>query len=433
MCFFVAEIYLQLKCKEYMKNAKKICILIICIMCALTGSTVLAVDIIDGGLYALSAVLMDGESGRILYEKEGYTIRPMASTTKIMTCIIALEYGDINSVVTVSKYAASMPDVQLNIKEGQQFVLKDLLYSLMLESHNDTAVVIAEGVAGSVEEFANLMNKKGTELGCKDTYFITPNGLDASKNIDGKEKLHSTTAADLAKIMRYCIKNDTFLEITRTGQKTFYDKKLDEAGSLVNGSSCYNVVNRNTLLKNLDGMISGKTGFTNDAGYCYVCAYENDGRTYIVALLGCGWPNNKNYKWEDTKKLLKYGTDNYQLKELFTDEIDLPSVGVLNGVYGEYYDFGVKGISNNYKINVDTYMDRGSIKALLSEEEQIKPIINIKKTVEAPVKKGQVIGKVRYILGNGLEKEYKIRIANDIAKKDYTWSFGVVFMRFILH
>ena len=401
MCFFVAEIYLQLKCKEYMKNAKKICILIICIMCALTGSTVLAVDTIDGGLYALSAVLMDGESGRILYEKEGYTIRPMASTTKIMTCIIALEYGDINSVVTVSKYAASMPDVQLNIKEGQQFVLKDLLYSLMLESHNDTAVVIAEGVAGSVEEFANLMNKKGTELGCKDTYFITPNGLDASKNIDGKEKLHSTTAADLAKIMRYCIKN--------------------------------NVVNRNTLLKNLDGMISGKTGFTNDAGYCYVCAYENDGRTYIVALLGCGWPNNKNYKWVDTKKLLKYGTDNYQLKELFTDDIDLPSVGVLNGVYGEYYDFGVKGISNNYKINVDTYMDRGSIKALLSEEEQIKPIINIKKTVEAPVKKGQVIGKVRYILGNGLEKEYKIRIANDIAKKDYTWSFGVVFMRFILH
>lgn len=416
-----------------MKNAKKIFILIICIMCALTGSTVLAVDAMDGGLYALSAVLMDGESGRILYEKEGSVIRPMASTTKIMTCIIALEYGDINSVVTVSKYAASMPDVQLNIKEGQQFVLKDLLYSLMLESHNDTAVVIAEGVAGSVEEFAKLMNDKGRQLGCKDTYFITPNGLDASENIDGEEKIHSTTAADLAKIMRYCIKNDIFLEITRTGQKTFYDKKIDDAGNLVNGSSSYNVVNRNALLKNLDGLISGKTGFTNDAGYCYVCAYENNGRTYIVALLGCGWPNNKNYKWMDTKKLLKYGADNYQLKELFIDNINLPSVDVLNGVYGEYYDFGVNGISNNYKINVDTYMDKGSIKALLSEEEQIEPIINIKKTIEAPVKKGQVIGNVRYILGDGLEKEYKIRIAKDIDKKDYIWSFGVVFMRFILH
>ena len=416
-----------------MKNAKKIFILIICIMCALTGSTVLAVDAMDGGLYALSAVLMDGESGRILYEKEGSVIRPMASTTKIMTCIIALEYGDINSVVTVSKYAASMPDVQLNIKEGQQFVLKDLLYSLMLESHNDTAVVIAEGVAGSVEEFAKLMNDKGRQLGCKDTYFITPNGLDASENIDGEEKIHSTTAADLAKIMRYCIKNDIFLEITRTGQKTFYDKKIDDAGNLVNGSSSYNVVNRNALLKNLDGLISGKTGFTNDAGYCYVCAYENNGRTYIVALLGCGWPNNKNYKWMDTKKLLKYGADNYQLKELFIDNINLPSVDVLNGVYGEYYDFGVNGISNNYRINVDTYMDKGSIKALLSEEEQIEPIINIKKTIEAPVKKGQVIGNVRYILGDGLEKEYKIRIAKDIDKKDYIWSFGVVFMRFILH
>lgn len=416
-----------------MKSIKKICIVFICIVFAMGQSTVQGVNDIDGDLYALSAVLMDGESGRILYEKDGYTARPMASTTKIMTCIIALEYGDLDSVVTVSKYAASMPDVQLNIKEGQTFVLRDLLYSLMLESHNDTAVVIAEGVAGSVEEFAKLMNDKAKTLGCKDTYFITPNGLDASEGEGNDEKIHSTTAADLARIMSYCITNDTFLEITRIGEYTFTDKKIDEAGGIVNGSNNYKVINRNTLLKNMDGLISGKTGFTSLAGYCYVCAFENEGRTYIVALLGCGWPNNKNYKWADTKKLLKYGMDNYNLKELFIDNISLPRVRVDDGVYGNYYDFGVNGIASDNWVYVDTYMDKGTLKALVNAEEQIKPTIHVKKAIKAPVKKGQVIGNVKYVLGNGIEREYKIRIAKDISKRDYTWSFGVVFMRFILH
>ena len=403
------------------------------IICAVTGSTVLAVDTIDNGLYAMSAVLMDGDSGRVLYEKEGSVVRSMASTTKIMTCIIAIEYGDLNSIVTVSKYAASMPDVQLNIKEGQMFCLKDLLYSLMLESHNDTAVAIAEGVAGSVENFAKLMNDKAKELGCNDTYFITPNGLDASETIDGKEKTHSTTAVDLARIMSYCIKNDIFLEITRTEQITFANKEIDEAGNIVNGSSSYRVVNRNTLLKSMEGIISGKTGFTSLAGYCYVCAYENKGRTYIVALLGCGWPNNKNYKWADTKKLLNYGMENYQLKELFVSDLIMPTVKVTNGIYGHYQDFGVNGIKSSDSIYVNTYMDKDSLQALVTMDENIEPIINVKSTVEAPVKKGQVIGSVKYVLGDGLEKEYKIRICENISKKDYTWSFGVVFMRFILH
>lgn len=418
---------------ENMKKIVKIYLIIISLVCVVTGSAVLAEDGIDGGLYAMSAVLMDGDSGRVLYEKEGYEMRPMASTTKIMTCIIALEYGDLDSVVTVSKYAASMPDVQLNIKEGQQFVLRDLLYSLMLESHNDTAVVIAEGVAGSVKEFASLMNKKAKELGCENTYFITPNGLDASEIVDGEEKIHSTTAVDLAQIMKYCINNDTFLEITRTLKYTFYEKKVNESGEVVNGSQNYNVINRNSLLKSMDGLISGKTGFTNDAGYCYVCAYENEGRTYIVALLGCGWPNNKNYKWVDTKKMLEYGTDNFKLKELFREDIVLPKIKIVNGVYGDYYDFGAKGIADEDTVYVDTYMDKGSLKGLVKLSETINPVIHIKNSLKAPVKKGQVIGSVTYSLGNGLEQEYKIRIGKDVAKKDYIWSFGVVFMRLILH
>lgn len=126
-----------------------------------------------GNLYALSAVLMDGDSGRVLYEKEGYTARPNASTTKVMTCILALEKGSGDDYVMVSENAASQPEVKLNLKEGEQYYLEDLLYSLMLKSHNDTAVAIAEHIGGSVEGFAKMMNAKAKEIGCTNTHFVT--------------------------------------------------------------------------------------------------------------------------------------------------------------------------------------------------------------------------------------------------------------------
>ena len=172
-------------------------------------------------LYALSACLMDADSGRILFGKEEDVRRANASTTKIMTLIVTLEHADLNNVVTFSDYAASQPDVQLNGASGEQFLLKDLCFSLMLESHNDSAVAIAEHVAGSVEAFAGLMNEKAAELGCMDTYFITPNGLDK----EDENGFHGTTAADLARIMSYCIKEspmkETFLEITQTPSYSF--------------------------------------------------------------------------------------------------------------------------------------------------------------------------------------------------------------------
>ena len=130
-----------------------------------------------GELYAKAAVLMDADSGRILYEKNGTAAMANASTTKILTCILALENGNLDSVVEVSPLAASQPRVHLGMHTGQKFYLKDLLYGLMLESFNDCAVAIAEHIGGNVEGFAGLMNDKAAEIGCKDSYFITPNGL----------------------------------------------------------------------------------------------------------------------------------------------------------------------------------------------------------------------------------------------------------------
>ena len=176
-------------------------------------------------LHSLSAVLLDGDSGRVLYGRDMDTPRPMASTTKIMTCILALEQGNLSDVCTISANASSQPKVHLGVRAGQKFLLEDLLYSLMLESHNDSAVAVAEQIAGSVEEFAKKMNRKALSIGCENTYFVTPNGLDATnRDESGEVRMHSTTATDLARILRYCImespKREEFLKITRSASRT---------------------------------------------------------------------------------------------------------------------------------------------------------------------------------------------------------------------
>ena len=236
-----------------------------------------------GNLYALSAVLMDGDSGRVLYEKDGETPRPNASTTKVLTCILALENAPGDDYVMVSANAVSQPEVKLGLQEGEQYYLEDLLYAMMLKSYNDAAVAIAEHVGGSEKEFARMMNEKAADIGCTDTHFITANGLDA-RDEDGE---HHTTARDLALIMRYAIRSKIFLKITQTRDYSFSD---------LSGKRQFSIHNANALLDMMDGVLSGKTGFTGNAGYCYVCACELDGKTFIVSLLGCGWPNNKNYK-----------------------------------------------------------------------------------------------------------------------------------------
>lgn len=302
-------------------------------------------------LYARSAVLMDADSGRVLFEKDGYKKYPMASTTKIMTCILALEEGDMNDIVTASANAVKQPKVHLGARKGEKFRFGDLLYSLMLESHNDSAVMIAEHLEGTTEKFAEKMNQKAIELGCKDTYFITPNGLDAAD----EQGVHSTTAADLATIMSYCIqkseKSEVFREITGTKNYQF---------SNVDGTENYSCVNHNAFLNMMEGAFSGKTGFTGEAGYCYVGALKRDDRTFVVALLGCGWPNNRTYKWSDAKRLMQYGLENYTYRTINT-EISLPYVKVKNGIPG------------NGKL-----WDKAKLKLTIDKEERLREPVLLK-------------------------------------------------------
>lgn len=378
-------------------------------------------------LYAKYACLMDGDNHRVLIGKDADKAVPMASTTKIMTCIIALEYGYKELPCTTSAYAASMPDVQLNLKKGDSYQLIDLLYSLMLKSHNDSAVVIAENVAynyisnvkaGKCDDiigikdslpdtlpadttfikelstdnskllvgiFTKLMNYKAKSLGCTNTYFITPNGLDA-KDDYGE---HSTTARELAVIMDYCISNADFLTITQTKGHSF---------------GPYTISNSNAFLSMYPDIISGKTGFTGNAGYCYVCAYRQDGRTFIVTLLACGWPNNKTYKWHDAKLLLNEARNSYYSRSIVDTTPVSKTVPVKNGTQGSislYYD--------------DTYS------ALISNNDTVNVTYNIPETIEAPISKGDEVGNISVYINDELFKTIPLCSNDDVIRTDWLY------------
>lgn len=368
-------------------------------------------------LYAQSAVLMDGTSGRILYGKGQDIKRPMASTTKIMTCILALELGNMDDAVTASSNAASQPKVHLGVRSGEQYRLKDLLYALMLESYNDAAVMIAEHIGGSVEGFSELMNEKAKSLGCTDTYFVTPNGLDGvKKDKDGAEHIHSTTAADLAAIMRYCVtespQKDEFLNITQTQNHSFTD---------LAGKRSFGCQNHNALLTMMEGVLSGKTGFTGGAGYSYVGAMENEGRTYIIALLGCGWPPHKTYKWADARKLYGYGMKNYHLKDVFIRE-KLPEIPVTGGLCWKK-DGACQEITG---ASMRLQEEEMHLPMLLKEGEEVQVTKRIPSILEAPVREGQKIGTIDYSLNGKLIKQLPVYADRGVEKMTFSKVIGHV-------
>ena len=372
-------------------------------------------EITGSELYARSAVLMDADSGRVLFAKNGQEELAMASTTKIMTCILALENGSLSDTVQVSANAASQPEVRLGMREGQRFYLEDLLYSLMLESHNDSAVAIAEHIGGSVEGFASMMNQKAMDLSCSSTYFITPNGLDAQDETG----THHTTAEDLARIMKYCImdseKRDAFLEITRTESYTFSDCE---------GNGSYSCSNHNSFLHMMEGALSGKTGFTAEAGYCYVGALRQDDRTFIVALLACGWPNNKGYKWSDTRKLMEYALENYHYREIGAEPEQI-SLKVENGASD--------GFPSAAPARLEMAAESAPFRVLLKSGEDVTVEYDVPESVAAPVEEGETLGKIVYRLEGETIREYPVTAAESVRERDFSICFSYTRSRFFLN
>ncbi len=234
-------------------------------------------------------VAIDRKTLSILYEKNSKEKVAMASTTKIMTCIIALENSSLNEEVIVSKNAASTHGSTLGLTTNMKISMNDLLYGLMLRSGNDCAIAIAEHISGSVENFSILMNQKSKELGLLNTNFVTPHGLDDDN--------HYTSAYELALLTNYALNNEKFKEIVSTKNCTIYLNGIPR-----------DISNTNELLGNLEGVYGVKTGFTFNAGRCLVSACKRSNLDIIVVVLGA---DTKNFRTKDSINIINYIFNNY--------------------------------------------------------------------------------------------------------------------------
>ena len=222
-------------------------------------------------------------------------------------------------------------------------------------------------------------------------------------------KNHSTTAEDLARIMKYCIKDspkaEEFLEITRTSSYSFSD---------VSGSRSFSCVNHNAFLTMMEGALSGKTGFTANAGYCYVGALEDQGRTFIVALLGCGWPNHKSYKWADTRKLMEYGIENYEFHSF--SEAVLPAIPQSLPVQ----DGQSTALGQTAQAAL-THIRQEDQKFLLRKDEAMETVYEGVSALTAPVQAGEKVGELMYRVGEEIWRTEEVVTAGAVEKIDFPW------------
>ena len=258
---------------------------------------------------ARSAILMEMETGRVLYARNAQEALPMASTTKVMTALIALENGDLQDVVTAGKNAYGVPGTSIYLELGEQLTLEQMLYGLMLASGNDAAVAVAEHIAGSVDAFCALMTARAEAIGCENTVFLTPHGLPAEG--------HQTTAWDLAMITREAMRNPVFREIVST-QRISLPWAGHEGGRVL--------TNKNKLLSGYPGAIGVKTGYTKAAGRCLVFAAEREGMTLLGVVLNCpDW-------FDEAAALLDWGFDNWQRVTLLSAGETVRMIPVTGGV-----------------------------------------------------------------------------------------------------
>lgn len=262
---------------------------------------------------AVSAIVIEAQTGTVLWEHNSREKRAMASTTKIMTALLTIEAGDLDREFTVDPLAIMVEGTSMGLREGDRVSRRDLLYGILLPSGNDAANAAAVSVSGSMTAFVKLMNSRARELGLNDTHFATPSGLDA----DG----HYTTACDLARLAAYALRDDTFREIVGCSSADV------EFGNPPYKRTLYN---SNKMLKRYDGAIGVKTGFTDNARRCLVSAAERDGATLVAVTL------NAPDDWNDHTKMLDYGFTQvraYPLETSCAEKVAVAGTGQSVGVY----------------------------------------------------------------------------------------------------
>lgn len=328
-----------------------------------------------------AAVVIDQNSGRVLYGKNETKILAMASTTKIVTAIVAIENGKLTDQVKVSKKAASVNGSSAGLKEGETVTLEELIYGLMMKSGNDAAVAIAEHVGnGKVDNFIKLMNLKALSIGLYDTHFVTPHGLDATT--------HQTTAKDLALATAYALKNEVFQKVSACREIA-----SGESGTF---NRSYNNINKFLFrVPNADGV---KTGYTGNAGKCLVGSVVHPHGRYIAVSL------NSGDRWVDCENLVNYAKENYSHIKIQTENIKVPASKVLGGAEKSVV----------CKLDNEIYFP-----VLKGEEGLVKTDVQISSIFPSPILKGDHLGNMVISINDKILSSYPIISSKDVKNEIY--------------
>lgn len=355
-----------------------------------------------------AAIVIDRLTKKILFAKNESDVRKMASTTKIMTAIVVIESANLYDTVTVSKKAAATGGSNLGVKEGDKITICDLLYGLLLESGNDAAVALAEAVGGSVEGFAEMMNKKAKEIGLNNTNFVTPHGLD--------NEGHYTTAYELAILADYALNNKTFYNFVSTKNYTI----------TINGAP-KNISNTNELLGTLNGVYGVKTGFTNGANRCLVTACKRNNLDIICVVLGA---DTKKHRTQDSIKLIEYTYKNYTTVDLKKIVYDFFTQWKLENIA----KFNINKASTK---NIDLEIDNFNYTLYPVKKENTDAIslnIECNYNVDAPINTGSNLGTLYVNIGDEDVLKFDIINKNKINKKNcfnYFYDFSSNFFKYL--
>ncbi len=327
-------------------------------------------------LSAASAVLIEAETGTVVFEKNCDKQRAMASTTKIMTAILTIEAGDLDSEFVVDNYAIKVEGTSMGLQEGDRVSRRDLLYGILLPSGNDAANAAAVSVSGSIGGFVELMNDKAKELGLNSTHFVTPSGLDA----DG----HYTTARDLANLTAYAMKNKIFCDIVS-----------QQSARVEYGNPPYmrTLYNSNKMLKRYEGAIGVKTGFTDNARRCLVSAAERDGVRLIAVTLNAG------DDWNDHTKMLDYG-----FSRVFSYPLEL--------------DCGDRVAVAGTGQSVSVYAEKDEISLFPESRERLTRRVLLPSFVYGSVRQGQRLGEIQFSLDGKVVKTCPLYAESSVTVPD---------------
>lgn len=360
---------------------------------------------------ANAAIMVEVNTGKVIYEMDKEEQNFPASVTKILTAIVTIENCKLDDVaVATEKALSNIPSAYVTapLFTGEEMRVEDLLYALMLKSANDAAYVLAEHVGGSNEGFSDMMNKKAKEIGCKNTHFVNPNGIHNEE--------HFTTAYDMYLISKYAMENETFRKIVSTNEYTLpVTNKYKQEDRIMKNTNYFLNPNSKFYNEYVNGI---KTGTTNQAGNCLVTDCSKDGLDIITVVLGA---KTSDSKFTETEKLLKYAFENYTLTEMHKQK-DLIKTVEVN-----------KAKKNMKELNLIIDSDITVLNNIETKKDDIEPVVKINEEITAPIEEGQELGTITYNV-EGIEYSAKLLAANSVEKRTYEKeiAIGILILFFLL-